>query len=449
MAGSAAALLPRRAGAPNRRPNFLVIYTDDQSKAMVRWMPALKKLVQMKGATVSRAFCEPVCGPSRATVLTGLQVHNHRVYENAVAGEILMTGGGRDTFATRLKALGYRTGFFGKYINQSRPSYVPPEWDRFVMLTQPHNQDPYPVVIDGDLRWLDRVSWNETDYIADKAEDFVRRNAGKPWLACLWPHSPHNPSTPAPRNKGWAADHGVKIDPEKPSILEADLSDKLPRLRKRNAPGRDKLSRILRGMVDELQDVEDAISSVMGALAGTGQLGNTHVVFAADNGYLFGEHGREGKNNPYREAAMTPLLWRGPGVPAGSAVDAHVHLTDLAPTLCELAGAPYSDLDGRSLAPFLRGTEPGSWRKRAFVESFYRDPYWVSVHEGDASYTVDANGDEMIFDLAADPYELASNHKQADPAELARLRDLAGRFAGTKEAPGPSGADLRAVEEEA
>ena len=448
--GVAAALLPLRAQVQNRRPNFLVIYTDDQSVEMVRWMPALRRLVGDTGARFSRAYCEPVCGPSRATVLTGLQVHNHKVYENNESGEKLRsTGGDRDTLATRLKALGYRTGFFGKYMNWSLPSYVPPGWDRFVMLTKPHNRDSYPVAVNGNLRWVYRSNWNETDYIADKADDFVRSPAGSPWLACLWPHSPHNPSTPAPRNRGWAADHGVRIDPDKPSIPEADLSDKLSWLRKRNAPGQDDLSRVLRGMVDELQDVEDAIRRLIGTLAAMGQLANTFVVFAADNGYLFGEHGREGKNNPYREAATTPLVARGPGVAAGSVVDAPVHLTDLAPTLCDLAGAPYEDLDGRSLAPLLRGETPPKWRERVFVESFYRYPSWVSVHEGDLSYTRDMNGAEMLFDHATDPYELASSHRETDPAELARLRDLAGRFAGTKETPGPRGADLRTVEEEA
>lgn len=124
-------------------------------------------------------------------------------------------------------------------------------------------------------------------------------------------------------------------------------------------------------------------------------------------------------------------------------------MTDLAPTLCDLAGAPYEDLDGRSLAPLLRGETPPKWRERVFVESFYRYPNWVSVHEGDLSYTRDMNGAEMLFDHATDPYELASSHRETDPAELARLRDLAGRFAGTKETPGPRGADLRTVEEEA
>ena len=201
--GVAAALLPLRAQVQNRRPNFLVIYTDDQSVEMVRWMPALRRLVGDTGARFSRAYCEPVCGPSRATVLTGLQVHNHKVYENNESGEKLRsTGGDRDTLATRLKALGYRTGFFGKYMNWSLPSYVPPGWDRFVMLTKPHNRDSYPVAVNGNLRWVYRSNWNETDYIADKVDDFVRSPAGSPWLACLWPHSPHNPSTPAPRNRG-------------------------------------------------------------------------------------------------------------------------------------------------------------------------------------------------------------------------------------------------------
>ena len=112
------------------------------------------------------------------------------------------------------------------------------------------------------------------------------------------------------------------------------------------------------------------VRRVMDALAETNQLKNTFVFYLTDNGYLLGEHGLHKKNIPYEEASRTPFIVRGPGVRSGFKSSVMVSHTDLPPTLLDLAGAFWADLDGRSLVPVFSaggeqrpdGATRSSWR---------------------------------------------------------------------------------------
>jgi arylsulfatase A-like enzyme len=160
----------------------------------------------------------------------------------------------------------------------------------------------------------------------------------------------------------------------------------------------------------------------MDALAQTNQLKNTFVFFLTDNGYLLGEHGLHKKNIPYEEACRTPFIVRGPGVRSGFKSSVMVSHTDLPPTLLDLAGAFWADLDGRSLVPVFSagGGQPAGWRDEIFVEdlrrgwNMLRTPKWAYVEWDDA--------EKELYDMDADPYQLQSLHADPGKAELiARL----------------------------
>src|SRR5262245_18580018 len=108
--------------APTPRPNFILILTDDQDVALgsLDHMPRTRNLIARQGMTFNRHFVPlSLCCPSRATLLTGLYPHNHKVYTN------FPPDGGFERFdelkhedrtlATALHAAGYRTALFGKY----------------------------------------------------------------------------------------------------------------------------------------------------------------------------------------------------------------------------------------------------------------------------------------------------------------------------------------------
>jgi arylsulfatase A-like enzyme len=99
-------------------------------------------------------------------------------------------------------------------------------------------------------------------------------------------------------------------------------------------------------------------------LDSVGQLNNTYIVFTSDNGFHLGQHRLFfGKETGFEEDIHTPLLIRGPGLPAGRVVDSLTVNIDFAPTFAELAGATTPGfVDGRSLVPLLDGTLPTTWR---------------------------------------------------------------------------------------
>ncbi len=119
--------------------------------------------------------------------------------------------------------------------------------------------------------------------------------------------------------------------------------------------------------------VDEGIDALVSTLQSVGQLDNTYIVFASDNGYHMGQHRMlQGKATPYEEDIHVPLIVRGPGVPAGSVRGEITSMVDLAPTFAEIAGAalPVTP-DGRSLLPLLHNLSSApAWRQMTLVEHY-------------------------------------------------------------------------------
>ncbi len=167
-----------------------------------------------------------------------------------------------------------------------------------------------------------------------------------------------------------------------------------------------------------------------------GELDNTYVVFTTDNGTHMGEHrwfGNHGaKNTAYEEAANVPMFVRGPGVRAGSTSGELVLNNDLAPTFARIAGlVPPSYVDGRSLLPVWKGTDP-IWRTAILNERPVRDvnpipPYHATLTQR-FTYVEYDTGEKELYDRNNDPYELANAYDPAAPPSglASRLRALEG-----------------------
>ncbi|MEP0843626.1 MAG: sulfatase-like hydrolase/transferase, partial [Phycisphaerae bacterium] len=176
-----------------------------------------------------------------------------------------------------------------------------------------------------------------------------------------------------------------------------------------------------------LAAVDDSVGRVLETLEQTGQLDDTVVIFAGDNGFFHGEHRRSDKRLAYEESIRIPLLVRGPGVArAGMTIEPMALNIDLAPTLLDLAGVPVpASMQGRSLAPLLAGQRP-EWRKSFLYEYWVEKwlpgvPTMLGVRTEDLKYVrypeID-DGDEL-YDLADDPHELKC--RSGDPAYADRL----------------------------
>lgn len=197
-------------------------------------------------------------------------------------------------------------------------------------------------------------------------ESFVRSHREEPWFACFWPHSPHGPYHYLDR---FADTHQGDRPPT--VFGEEDVSDKAPaarrRMRSTDAAENNRMQEY-REKLREIEDVDAGCGRIIAALSETGQLENTYVFFLTDNGYQFEEHNLEKKLWPYEESTRTPFVVRGPGVARDAVSGKLISQVDLLPTICELAGAGASGVDGRSMVPLLR--DPAApWREYLLVEA--------------------------------------------------------------------------------
>jgi N-acetylglucosamine-6-sulfatase len=408
-------------------------------------MDAVSSAIRDRGVTFSpyAYVSTPICGPARATLLTGKWSHNTGLTTTAHAYEKLRASGYEsDTIATRLKKAGYATFFGGKYTNGYHGHEVPPGWDEWFAMVGPVNKpDSFRYRTGTRIRTYDRAVHNETDVLRERAERFVRRRAGssRPWFAYVCPHAPHAPYRPAPRHADEFTNKSLR---DAPSVGEKDLSDK-PEWVRVEAPytdsERQRDTEAYRGKLQELQEVDDMVKRLMDALADTNQLANTWVFFLTDNGALLGEHGLTRKHVPYEEASRTPFIVRGPGLPHGVRSTVMVSHIDLPSTLLDLAGASWSDLDGRSLVPVLTGggARPDGWRNEILVEDLRRlDRGWSMLRTPRYAYVEWDNGEKELYDMKADPYQLQSLHTDADKVDL--IAQLSLRLSDMKSCSGNS-----------
>jgi arylsulfatase A-like enzyme len=317
-----------------------------------------------------------------------------------------------------------------------------------------------------------------TDVISQAAADFIRHSVeqfpDKPFMVYLAPFAPHAPATPAPRHQNEFKN--IKV-PRGPSFNEADVSDKptwvraLPLLNQTQIKELDKLYRKRR---QSLLAVDDMVQNIVNSLQAKGELNNTYIFFASDNGYHQGQHRLDsGKMTAYEEDLLVPLSVRGPGVPAKRTVD---HLTanvDYAATFAEIGGASVpSFVDGRSLVPLLKGQTPPTWRAALLLENKDgaipplrnadgplepSDPFELAVGPtGDGpgidgfmglrindgtSYLEYTTGEHEYYNNTTDPAQLRNTYVFTSPQTKARL---ASWVAALKTA---SGAALRQAEQ--
>jgi N-acetylglucosamine-6-sulfatase len=468
-----------------KAPNVILILTDDLAvndlnPRALRHMPNLESLLIDKGTTFDNAFVtNSLCCPSRATILRGQYTHNHEILSNDPPRggfqKFRFLGHENSTMATWVKEQGYRTAFFGKYLNGYKETYIPPGWDEWYAVTG--NYLSHTFNENGHLVNYEPESYYDTDVMSDKASEYITRTAGadppfftanRPFLMWIGTKAPHQPATPAPRDD----DSYPAISlPHPPSFDEKDVSDK-PGWVSDNPPLSKEQKRYMeelyRKRLQSMLAVDDMIGDLVGALHDSGELDNTYIVFTSDNGFHLGQHRLgAGKWTPYEEDIRVPLIVRGPGVPEGETLHHMVLNNDLAPTFADLAGSERpSFVDGRSLVPLLTDDPKplADWRKRFVIESvaersgvphppFITESTVVPLLTGDplpgnwrrtsaASaqsseewgrpwlkalrtknylYVDYKTGEHELYDMRKDPYELNNMYATAPPEITRRL----------------------------
>jgi N-acetylglucosamine-6-sulfatase len=436
----------------NKPPNIVFVLSDDEDLGIHAYMPKVKALIEDQGAVFENFFTTyPLCCPARASILRGQYPHNTLVLGNLPpeGGFLTFRRLGREdsTIATWLHAAGYRTAFYGKYLNGYTETDPPPpgwdEWhaannDGYFNVNYKLNENGKVVAYGGAPE--DYL----TDVIREKAVADIRRFAAedRPFFLYVATFAPHSPYNPAPRHKGMFKDAPL---PQPATFNEDDVSDKpgfIQELARLNADQIAEITTHHRQRLECLQAVDELVAALVDALEDAGELERTYLVYASDNGFHLGQHRMlEGKDTAYEEDIRVPLAMRGPGIAKGRTVRGMALNIDLAPTFAAWAGVkPPAFVDGRSLMPLL--ADPGGpWRQsfliqRLGLESDERlEPAnALAIRTERHTYIAYNNGEREMYDLSADPEQAQSIEPTADQAlidalaaRLTELRSCAGQ----------------------
>jgi N-acetylglucosamine-6-sulfatase len=435
------------AAAAAGKPDIIVFLLDDARADDFAYMPIAQSQLAAKGTTFTNGYVvNPLCCPSRASILTGQYSHSTDIYDNGGVQGGFKTfktlGKDRSTVATWLAAAGYRTALIGKYMNGynlGKVPYVPPGWNTWRGMAIGNNENlggyyDYTLSVDGTAQTYGSAETDySTDVFADIATNIITTTpANQPLFLYMGMRPPHTPSTPALRH---ATSCKTATPLRTPSFNEADISDKPKWVPRQLLDSADilQMDRRHKRHCQSLQAADEALRDVLDALQATGRLSNAMIILLSDNGVGLGEHRWETKKDPYEGSLKMPFVVRYDPITGGIArqVPALALNIDIAPTAAALAGVAAPGAEGRSLVAALTGT-PADWRQDFLAEHWepttsggYIHP-WCQVHTERYKYTRYATGEEELYDLQTDPYELTSKH--ADPAYAALKQALRSRL---------------------
>lgn len=410
--------------------NIVVILTDDQRWDTLWSMPFVQSQLVNKGVTFNNAYATtPQCCPFRGSFMSGgFWPHNTKVLSNN------SPNGGHSTFhdaitlGNEVRRAGLVTGFFGKYMNgyEADAPYVPKGWNEFVAWIgsgwQNYNVVQGTSALDQSSQGtIVPISRYITDYLRDEAIAFIDANKANRFFMVISTTAPHGPATPAPGDEN-LFDTFV---PNRPNMNETDLTDKPQWLQ--NYAGYEDETEFARDQLRSLQAVDRMFDAVRARLQTHKLMSKTTFIFVSDNGMMWGEHGVHNKAKPYEESIRVPLVIRSKSLGTVNNPRAENRMVaanlDLGQTILSMVGSTI-DSDGEDLTSIIQNNPPPTWRwnddgmlLQYFDETSSgndRPPLWAGWLTPTHKYVVyPQTGEEELYDLVADPYELESKH--ADP----------------------------------
>ncbi len=446
---------------PPSRPNILFIMSDDHAWQAVSAYNESRHLITTtnidrlarEGMRFDHYYVNnSLCGPSRASIITGTYSHINGFYNN----DNCRFDNTQITFPKLLQQAGYQTAMIGKWHLESDPTGFD-YWE--ILIGQGIYYNP-PMIREGQ-----RVKHQgyATDIITDLSLDWLKqRDPSKPFLLLCWQKAPHRAWEPALRDLDFdhdrtyplpdslfddyagrgLAEHDqdmtisntMQLGYDNKLTVPPDLNAKqrqawtnyyAPRnaaFLKQNLTGKAlvewKYNRFMHDYLGTIKGVDDNVGRILKYLDDTGLASNTIVIYSSDQGFFLGEHGWFDKRWIFEEAARAPMLIRWPGVITPGSVNTNlVANIDLAETFLQVAGAPTPErMQGRSVIPILAGKTPSDWRT-AFYYHYYEFPaaHHVRPHYGVITdrytlahfYWPDVNYWEL-FDREKDPAEMHS-----------------------------------------
>jgi arylsulfatase A-like enzyme len=426
---SAAKHLPRSRRAADQRLNVVVILSDDERSDGTAVMKNAQTLLADHGVTFTDAHVTTsMCGPSRASILTGQYAHHTGVTDNFGPHSYPAFKAGEESndLGVWMHRAGYETGLVGKYVNAYTAGFVhhavPPGWDDWQVMDSVPMEAYYNYSINDNghlVHYGNKPADYSTNVLTHKAVQFIQ-GARHPFFLYFAPVAPHLPAIPAKRDRGKLENIAPLHDP---AFNQRNIGKEPWRFWHKDllsAAAQLYINHVRIRQEESLLALDRGVRSVVQALRARHELNRTVILYTSDNGFLWGEHRLGGKVWPFEESTHVPLIVRTPWTTTPQRNNQPVLNIDLAPTISELAGVkPGLPENGRSFVPFLHG-ERVPWR-HAFVEEYLgKDllhkggpPPYTAVQTRRNLYVEYKNGWRELYNLKKDPWEL--NNLAGDP----------------------------------
>lgn len=437
----------------SKRPNVVFFFADDQRFDTIAALgndeittPNLDRLVR-SGTTFTRAHipcgtANAVCMPSRAMLHTGRTLFHLHGEGQGIPAEHTLLG-------ETLQRAGYRTFGTGKWHNGTE-SYARSFTDGAEIFfggmqdhwnVPAHSFDPTGEYASRTIKVDNpRHSNKEAEFISDHvvagkhsselfceaAAKFIRgHETDEPFFAYISFMAPHDPRSMPKKFREMYDPAEITLPPNFMACHPVDYGNRNDRDETLAPYPRTPADtrRQIAEYYSMISHLDDQMGVVLEALAAKGELDNTIILFAGDNGLALGQHGLFGKQNNYEHSTRVPFIISGPGIPENETRDTYIYLLDIFPTLCDLLALETpSSVEGLSFLSSIRNAEVVTRETLYFayadkIRSVKDDRYKL------IEYVHEQNRSTMLFDLVADPWELANLAGESDTKDIMeRLR---------------------------
>lgn len=466
------------------KPNILFLFSDDHAINAISAYggpfkdisptPGIDRLAK-EGMLSHRTFCtNSICGPSRASILTGKHSHMNGFLDNNSSH----FDGLQQTFPQLLRGSGYQTAMIGKWHLHSHPIGFD-YWE--VLPGQGAYYNPDFIQMDGELK---RFEGHCNDLVTEKGLAWLKQAqlGDKPFVAMIQYKAPHRNWAGAPRHlqlfkdvtmpepaslfdnysgrskvltehaMGIAGDmswsHDMKFkgpnlypkyftsgnmngaytrmdDEQRKAWDEAYEPDNEKFLADMKAGKLDekaitswKYQRYIKDYLKSIRSMDEGIAKILKHLDDAGLVENTIVIYSSDQGFYLGEHGWYDKRWMFEESFRMPFIVRWPGViKPGSESKTLIQNIDFAPTFLDLCGVKIpEDIQGRSLVPIFRshGAKTADWRDAVYYRYYGERTHNVAAHDG-----VRTDKWKLMYISDTEEYQLFD--LESDPGEMKSL----------------------------
>ncbi|MFR9503887.1 MAG: sulfatase-like hydrolase/transferase [Rikenellaceae bacterium] len=442
--------------AAEKRPNLLIIQTDeqsfrtlgcyrsllDESQANI-WGPEAKvetpniDRLATEGVICNNFYAaSPVSTPSRASFQTGLYPIATGAPINGMAMDANL-----ETFAEVLRQDGYQTDYVGKWHLAGTPHtsklYISPGYDfgymdRSYVFETNHSKwyeivgKPNDIVASNKTPKVVDPAMYSTDFLTNRCLEMLERDKDKPFCMMLSIPDPHSPNIGREPYKSMFKD--MKI--EKPATMEEELVANRP---KWAVGGKNESQAFDPNQVREyfamVKCIDDNIGRLLDFLDENGLADNTIVVFTSDHGDMMYEHHKMDKGNPYQAACKIPFIVRYPNkIKAGKVIDKSYTTNDFAPTILGMMGSRQIDGDQHGINDAELFFNDAMYVESERIVYLTDSPFnvWTAAIDGCYKLVLSCRDTPWLFDLMRDPSETINYYD--DPGYMEIVKKMQGEL---------------------